>query len=221
MSTSLRKKKNNQLIIIVLYIGLMNVIACQPPVTFTEPQPSKTKNIAAFPLRLQGNYVGVDDQSTLLISEKLIQQIYDFDEKIHQNQLDSNYKLIKDTIINSVTNEKRMFKRLGDSLLTHVHYIDTVFQMDDDNVVRKFKGHYFLNMRYESDSWEVKQLSLSKGQLSINRISTEKDIENLQTITESPQDSVPPYTFTATKKQFKQFVQSDGFSTGELFIRIQ
>jgi hypothetical protein len=221
MSTFLRKKKINQLKIIVLYIGLMNVIACQPPVTFTEPQPSKTKNIAAFPLRLQGNYLGVDDQSTLLISEKLIQQLYDFDEKIHQNQLDSNYKFINDTIVNSVTNEKMLFKRLGDTLLTHVHYIDTVFQMDNDNVVRKFKGHYFLNMRYESDSWEVKQLSLSKGQLSINRISAEKDIENLQAITESAQDSVPPYKFTATKKQFKQFVQSDGFSSGELFIRIQ
>lgn len=221
MSTFLRKKKNNQLKIIVLYIGLMNVLACQPPVTFTEPQPKNTKNIDGFPPRLQGKYVGVDDQSTLLISEKLIQQIYDYDEKIHQNQLDSNYKFIKDTIVNSITNEKMMFKRLGDSLLTHVLYIDTIFQMDYDNVVRKFKGYYFLNMNYESDGWEVKQLSLSKGQLSINRISAEKDIENLLAITESPQDSVPPYKFTTTKKQFKQFVQSDGFSTGELFIRIQ
>ena len=206
---------------ITTIIILTSLFSCQPPVTFNEPQPTDTDNLSKFPNRLQGQYLSLADNSTLVIGDKLIQRIYDFNQKIHPSQLDSNSRLSGDTIINLTTNTREVVKRDGDSLVTHIHYIDTLFQMDYDNVVRKFKGYYFINKRYDNESWEVKKIELSKGQLVVSSISTKQDIENLKTITESTQDTVAPYKFATTKKQFKEFIKNDGFSESEKFIRVK
>jgi len=205
--------------LISTFIILTSLFACEPPVTFDEPQPTDTDNLSKFPNRLQGQYLSLADNSTLSISDKLIQRIYDYDYKVHPNQLDSTSRLVGDTVIDLKTNERTLIKRDGDSLVTHIHYIDTLFQINYDNVVRKFKGYYFLNTRYDKESWEVKKIQLSKGQLVISSISTKLDLENLKQITETPQDTVPPYKFAATKRQFKNFVKNDGFSDSETFIR--
>lgn len=197
----------------------MSLFACEPPVTFNEPQPTNTDNLSNFPNRIQGVYVSLSDHSTLSISDKLIQRIYDYDYKVHPNQLDSNSRIVGNTVIDQKTNERTLITRDGDSLVTHVHYIDTLFQMNYDNVVRKFKGYYFINTRYDKDRWEVKKIQLTKGQLVISSISTKLDIENLKEITESPNDTVPPYNFKATKKQFKEFIKNAGFKDSETFVR--
>ena len=198
---------------------LIGLFACEPPVTFNEPQPTDTGNLSHFPIRLQGEFLSLADNSILLISDKLIQRVYDYDHKIHPSQLDNSSYLSGDTLIDLNTNEKTIIKHDGDSLITHVHYIDTLFQMNYDNVVRKFKGYYFLNTRYDKTSWEVKKAQLSKGQLIISSISTKLDIDNLKEITEIPTDTVPPYKFSATKKQFIEFIKNNGFRDSETFVK--
>lgn len=198
---------------------MISLFACEPPVTFTEPQPTDTDNLSKFPKRLQGQYLSLADNSTLSIGDKLIQRIYDYDYKVNPNQLDSTSRLSGDTIIDLKTNERTLIKRDGDSLITHIHYVDTLFQLNYDNVVRKFKGYYFLNTRYDKESWEVKKIQLARGQLVISSISTKEDVDNLKEITETATDTIPPYKFTSTKKQFKQFIRNDGFSDSETFIR--
>lgn len=200
-------------------IILTSLFACEPPVTFNEPQPTDTDNLSKFPDRLQGQYLSLASNSTLVIGDKLIQRIIDFDLEIHPSELDNNSRLSGDTIIDLTTNTREVVKRDGDSLVIHIHHIDTLFLMDYDNVVRKFKGYYFLNKRYDKESWEVQKIELSKGQLVISSISTKQDIENLKTITESTQDTVAPYKFATTKKQFKEFIKNDGFSDSETFVR--
>ena len=93
--------------------------------------------------------------------------------------------------------------------------------MDYDNVVRKIKGYYFLNTRYDKTSWEVKKMNLSKGHLIISSLSTKEDIENLKEITETTQDTVTNYNFTATKREFKNFVKNGGFSDSETIVRLK
>ncbi len=202
------------IILIVLY-------SCggEPAVTFNEPQPTDTENILKFPDRMQGQYLSLADSSTLVIGDKLIQRIYDYDQKIHRSQLDSNSRLSGDTIINLTTNEREVIKLEGDSLLTHIQFIDTLFQMNYDNVVREFKGYYFMNKRFGGESWEVKKIELSRGQLVISSISTKEDMQNLKTITETTQDTVAPHNYSPTKKQFKEFIKNNGFTDSEKFIR--
>ena len=204
---------------IIILIGLFSCAEVAPRVTFNEPQPTETKNLSKFPNRLQGRYLSLADNSELVIGDKLIQRVYDFDLKFHSSELASNRRLSGDTIIDIVTNEREVVKRDGDSLVEHIHRIDTLFQINNDNVVRKFKGYYFLNKRYFQAGWEVKKIELSRGQLIISSISEMEDIESLKAITESTQDTVAPDKFTITKKQFKKFIKNDGFSDSETFIK--
>ncbi|MES2616709.1 MAG: hypothetical protein V4613_02460 [Bacteroidota bacterium] len=208
-----------QLTTVVVF--LISLMACQPPVTFNEPQPANTDNLSEFPKRLQGHYLSLLDNSTLTIDNNIIQKIYDYDYTLHPNQLDSNSRISGDTLIDVRINEKTPIKRVGDSLVAHIHYIETLFEMNDDNVVRKFKGYYFLNNRYNVESWQVKKMELSKGQLTISSIAVPTDIDNLKEITETPHDTVSQYQFTPTKKQFKAFIKNGGFSDNETFVRVK
>ncbi|HLW31429.1 MAG TPA: hypothetical protein VKX40_04135 [Aequorivita sp.] len=200
---------------------LTSFFACEPPVTFSEPQPTNTNNLSRFPNRLQGLYISLADSSTLSIDERLIQRIYDYDYRIHPNQIDSTLRIVGDTLVDLENNEKIFIKRDGDSLLAHIHYTDTLFLLTQDNVVRKFKGNFFLNTRYEKQGWEVKKVHLTKGQLIISSVSTKADIETLKELTKTTQDTIPPYKFTTTRRQFKRFVKNNGFSDKETFIKLR
>lgn len=203
---------------IILLIGLCT---CESPVTFTEPQPANTDNISKFPKRIKGNYLSLSDSSTLKISENQIERTYDFDYKIHPNQLDSTTQISGDTLIDIESNKRELIKREGDSLVIHIHSVDTLFQMNYDHVVRKFKGYYFLNTRFNKTSWSVEKMQLTKGQLIISRISKEQDIENLKEITETAQDTLANYNFTVTRREFKKFVKNNGFTDSETFVRLK
>jgi hypothetical protein len=211
-------KKLRVLSTLVIVISL---IACEPQVTFTEPQPADIDNLSKFPERLQGEYVSLKDSSTLQINHSMIRRMYDVEEKMHLSQLDSNTQLSGDTLLYVDTQQKEAIRREGDSLVVHIRYTDTIFQIDYDNVVRKYKGYYFLNKRYDKESWEVTKIEISKGQLVVSSISTEMDLKNLQSITESSQDTIAPYSVTAEKKQFKEFIKQDGFSDREVFVRLR
>jgi len=103
--------------------------------------------------------------------------------------------------------------------MAHIFYTDTLFQLNSDHILRKMKGYCFLNTHYADQNWEVQKLSLHRGKLNISSISAENELETLVEITESPKDTIPPYQFTATKKQFKKFVKQEGFTDTETFIK--
>ena len=128
--------------LIFMLIVLISLFACEPQVTFTEPQPTNTASLSKFPKRLHGNYLSLADNSMLTINDNLIQRIYDFDYKIHINDIDSNFRLSGDTLIDISTQEKTIIKREGDSLTNHFYGIDTLFQISNENIVKKFKGYF-------------------------------------------------------------------------------
>lgn len=197
-----------------LILALFSLAACEPPVTFTEPQPAGTDALDKFPGRIQGSYRSTDDNSVLSVTANGLYRIYDLDVKLHMNQLDSGVVLSGDTLISD--NERTIVRREGDSLSYHFYSKDTLFEISDGNILKKFKGYFFLNTPYDKSSWAVKKLALSKGKLSISKISMKEDIAMLKEITESTQDTIP-YKFAVTKKQFRKFVKRDGFSDMEVF----
>ena len=204
----------------VIFLTLMTFTACGPIASFNEPQPPNTNNLSAFPKRIQGQYLSIEDSSILKITVNLICRIYDFDQKMNINQLDSNTVLSGDTIIDNNTKEKTIIKKVGDTLINHIHSIDTLFRLGNTDILRKFKGYYFINTYCGKDCWEVKKIKFKKGRLSISEISSTQDIEKLQEITENFQDTVS-FKFSPTKKQFKEFIKKNGFSDSEVFIRMK
>ena len=55
--------------LISTFIILTSLFACEPPVTFKEPQPTDIDNLSKFPKRLQGNYLNFANNSTKLFTQ--------------------------------------------------------------------------------------------------------------------------------------------------------
>lgn len=197
-----------------------SLISCEPPATFDQPQPADTKILSAFPDKISGDYLSANQASTLSITDNMISRTYDFDYKVSKDSLPHSYKLEGDTLIDTAnaTKEKILWK--GDTIIQHVHWIDTLFRLSPDNVLKQFKGYLFLNTRYgEKKQWTIQKLSLKNGALTVGNISDKEDISRLKAITETASDTTSTH-FKLTRKQFKMFVKEHGFADEETFTRI-
>lgn len=205
--------------LLLFFIVVACFWGCDPAVTFTTPQPDGLNNLSKFPKRLHGQYYSLENGTTLIIKDKVMYKVYEWDEKRHPNQLDIMEHLEGDTLIDLRYKTRMPVKRDGDSLIIHYSGNDTLFQLAHGNVLRKYKGYYFMNTCYDKTHWEVHKVRLKKGQLSISEISTEEEIELLKEIAEASGDTIAQYNFSATKRQFREFVTTRGFSSSEVFVK--
>ena len=200
-------------------LALILLSACQPPVTFTEPQPKDGAALSGFPQWIQGKYLNAEDSTFLQISANSMIRIYDFNEKIHLNDLDSTEQIIGDSLFDMNTNTSQLIRVEGDSVVMHEHEIDTLFIISKLNVLKKYKGYYFINMFNQDENWEVKKLGISNSKLILSSINTKQELEQLKAMTISKQDTMP-YVFSLTRRQFKKFVRDEGFRDTEEYLKI-
>jgi len=208
------------LIWLSFFLASLFMIACQPPVTFDKPQPADIPPAGRFPARYQGKYQSMADNSILEINPNSIIRNSCYEEKIHLSQLDSSMQLIGDTLFDLVSSRGSAVQIEGDSIVRNITEIDTLFKIDALNVLKKYKGYYFINIFTMPANWQVQKLGFSRGKLTMSSINTTEDIEQLKALTESTQDSIP-YVFSPTQKQFKKFVKDDGFRDAETFSRVR
>ena len=202
-----------------ILIAALIFYSCGPAATFDKPQPDNLTSLAAFPPQLQGNYLAADHASVLTITDKLITRHYDYYMKELRDSLGPPYKLAGDTLINQENGTREIVLLKGDTIMQNANWMDTLFNISNDNILKKFKGYYFLNNRYYDHSWEVKNMKLKRGLLSIGSISTKEDIQKLKEITETTADTVSTH-FSLTRRQFKRFIKQEGFGDQETFTRI-
>ena len=98
-------------------------------------------------------------------------------------------------------------------------YKDTIFSVKQGDILRKFKGYYFLSHQTSKNNWNVIKLTKTRKRLTLGTISTKEDIEKLRELTETKSDSI--YTFRPTKKQLKQFLRDKGFSNEDSYVKIK
>jgi hypothetical protein len=210
----------NRFTIIGIVIIAFFLESCEPAATFDQPQPVHINPLTSFPGRLQGKYLSVDQASIVTIENKLLTRTFDFDVQEHKDSISSSYLLKGDTITDQTNGTKEKVLLNGDYVIKHVHWTDTLFDISADNVLKKLKGYYFLNIRYSDSAWEVKKLSLKDGVLAVGSVSVEEDLQKLEKITETSSDTLPG-RFTLKRKQFKKFIRQEGFSEQETFTRIK
>ncbi|MEW5677250.1 hypothetical protein ABGT15_13125 [Flavobacterium enshiense] len=196
------------------------LISCKESIVkFSEAQPENSRNLKSFPGKLIGNYYDLENDTELEISKYLITKKLIFKDTFNIKELSKSEILRNDSVINIKTLEKFSVKRISDSLFTNYIYTDTIFNINEENILRKTKGHYFLSSKDSENSWSVKKLSLKNGQLNLNNISTNEEIELLEEITETKKDTAKPFVVKPTKKQFKEFVKRNGFTEGEIYLK--
>lgn len=208
-----------QIVIFAIFISTILFYSCEPAATFDKPQPADIKSLTAFPKRIQGKYLAADQASILTITDKLMTRYYDVDFKEHKDSLSSSYKLVGDTLINLTDGTKEKVLLRGDTIVQHYNGTDTLFSISTYNILKKFKGYYFLNKLYNDNAWEVNKLSLEKGILTVASISDKDDIQKIKEITETSADTTST-NFSPTRRQFKSFLRQDGFGKQETFTRM-
>lgn len=208
-----------KLIPATIAIAFLILYGCEPAATFDKPQPDNVLPLASFPERVKGKYFADDEASILIITDKLILQNYDYDYKVHKDSLGPHFKITGDTLVNLTEGTKEKLLLNGDTVTIHSNASDTLFNITNGNILKKFKGYYFLNHRYDDSTWEVKQLSLKKGKLIVGSIWDENDIQKLKEITETTADTTSTQ-FSLTKRQFKTAVNKEVFSAQDTFTRM-
>lgn len=207
-----------KLLTTVVISATLAFISCESA-TFDTPQPHNIKSSNTFKQQLIGKYIAGDKESIVLITDQLITRHYNYEVKEHKDSLSLSYKLIGNRLINQDIGKEEPVVVEGDSLIRRVNFIDTLFNISNGNILKEYKGYYFLNNQYKNVGWQVKKLSLKEGVLTIGRISNDEDIQKLKKITQTASDTIRH--FSLTKQQFKKFLKQDGFSGQETFFRIK
>ena len=205
------------LLLVVLFV------ACGPDhAVFTEPMPPDEKSLTAIPKRYRGDYVSKDGSEYLHIKKEMIVQEYDYDVRIHRDSLTYWDSLAGDTLWDKYHGGYRTVSIDSSGYLSyHVNYEKIMFAIwPTTGVAKKFKGRLFLNYTYCDSLWTVEQVQLKKGVLTINDISSAEEFEALNEAVENDSDTIAA-SYSPTKKQFKQFVQADGFRYGEEYYRVK
>jgi hypothetical protein len=203
-----------------IFLLLLILFSCKESVVrFSEAQPEYSKNLIAFPGKLIGTYYDLENDVELEIQRDLILKKIILKDTFNIKKLEKDEILRNDSIINTKTLEKFSITKINDTLLTNLIYVDTIFKISSSYVLKKTKGHYFLNSKDNDNNWSVKKLTLKNGQLSLNNISSVEEIDLLEEIIGTKKDSTRPFIVKPTKKQFKEFVSKNGFSEGEIYLK--
>jgi hypothetical protein len=199
-------------------------------VTFETPQPVNKSDIKELPKSFVGKYsplkrpLSLYDSSTIAYDSNIlqIQREIIVETKIFNTTqlLDSaDRELYRRDTTFAITEYGGLASIVikGDSAFYHTISKDTLFSSLRGDVLRKFKGYYFLNQKTPSGKWFVRKLSKFKDGLIVGTISSTADFDKLKLISKS--DTV--YNFKLTRKQFKEFVNANGFTDEDVFIKIQ
>lgn len=212
--------------LIIYFLVLILMAACEEPVKFIEPQPQGKSNLSAFPDKFKGLYKSVNDDYTIEITDHLILRTYKSLVSITKNELDSSKNLeLKGNML--IDNDNNIFFKVtinNDTISGFAIETDSVFNLSNENCLRKFNGHYFLNTKLD-DGYLVQMLTNEgSGKISISAIKKE-EMDNLKAITaaEEPNDSLMyNYKFELSKKEFKDFVnEMHGFRAVEVFQKVK
>jgi hypothetical protein len=193
--------------------------ACEDSLKFEEPQPADKNDLNQIPKKLRGTYFSNTDSTYLTINQE---EVIEWADIVTRTIIDSLDLEIDSTKINEQTPDSIQiiegkydlrFKFLsGDSVIVYYSYRDTLFQISDEHILRRFKGHYFLNYRRNENDWQVRRLTLNKGELSFSRVRIPKDITELQEITDvqeikSDSGKVVGYKINPSRKELKQLMK--------------
>lgn len=202
-----------------IFLASLVLASCGDLVRFEEPQPAGQSDEKRIPKKLIGQYLSLDDSAKLIIADGLVirYSITHLSDKVDTVDM----KNIKGDTAYSGTEDKLKFDVVvkGDSTFQHWGYYDTLLDVTKGDILRKYKGYYFLNDKVSENIWSVTTLTRIENGLTLGTISTKDDINNLRTITETKSDTI--FSFRPTKKEMKKFLMGKGFSDRDTFVKVE
>ena len=208
----------------IIYVILILLLGCGPYIWFKVPQPSGEENLTNFPNNILGKYESVVDTSTVLIeSDKIIRQ---YREKLVMTKIEFREEvgdtLSEDTSFMFTDNWNINIQSYGDSVKVFSSKDEELFRISARQLLREYKGYYFLNYKDTNDYWKVKILKLTGDTLEFDFILKEEDIYRIKGITkvevfEDSTEEASMYYLDPSKRELKKILKSR--SKGEKYIK--
>lgn len=138
------------------------------------------------------------------------------------------YRLSGDSLLDLNTHQSVGYTKHKDTVEFYTHVKDTLFMIDHESLLRKYREHYILNYKISPDNWYVKKLSLEKDRsLTLSEFKIPDDIQafrKMLSVQEIRHEEVPTriyeYVLNPSRHQFKRFVNEGGFRKTTLFKRL-
>lgn len=169
-------------------ICLSLLIACDNPkesnVRFLNPQPENMDNESHFPRKWQGRYLKVfgepdsdssdvlhvlpDSVATLLyISDRQLTETTTRFFRAHRSQWHTPSSTLESIRAQLQAQGYDGIAQKGDTIVARLPQTDTIFTISDTQVVRHYRGRYFLNYKDQA-GWETALLTLKKDLLQLD-----------------------------------------------------
>jgi hypothetical protein len=216
--------------IVFLLLGILLITSCQDEnrVKFEKPQPDKVKAIDNFGKEIQGVYVKFSNPNKRLIvhpdyiaTNLTIQfKVGRFGLKIDSSaQID----LQNDSaVIRYFEQHGARATFQGDSIIYSQSIVDTIFYIEANQVLKKYKRNYFLNYQFDDHYWRVKKMKLRGDTLYFGEIYPDDSLLHYDYAaidTNINEKHAKEYILSPSRREFKKLMRSRAFATTEKYIK--
>lgn len=215
-----------------LFVGLL-LGSCQKAdeerVLFEEAQPVSVDKERAFDKALQGTYVScTDTNEKLYVYPNSIVSTIDYNHKSFRKDLaqDTSIKINinDDEAIRKFLKEEgaeRVFINVDTIYYSLGRQVDTLFSISDQQVLKEFKGSYFLNKKKDSGLWILTKIEKKKEYLIFENINPTDSLLKYDFAKKEASDTVvKKYILTPDQKEFKKLNRSGVFINSKCFRKM-
>ncbi len=216
---------------LVIISGIVGLIlqSCNYGILYHEPQPLNGRNIESFPENLRGIYSRDTAQNAIIILSKHLIKVDSsyFASSIHDVDTSKEYVLIGDSLMISDNNwhESIPVKLRDDSIFGYLPVRDTIINLLDKDLIRRYRGDYYLNKRASDSTWNVIKLDrISSRKLIFSIIPQNVEYTKLNMITtvtemKNDSDSTINYIINPSRKELRKLNNSGLFSKKERYSK--
>lgn len=212
----------------IVYIILLSFLfGCGPYIYFKTPQPEKKRNLEKIPSKITGKYMSVADSSIITIDlntivkkkfENTIMTLVEFKQETGDS-------LQNDTSFTFSDNWHIQLKIRNDSVFINSSKEEILFEISENQILRRYRKYYFLNYRDTNNLWKVELIKLAKDTLEYGNILTKEDVERIKgfTTVEEITDSInsnksTKYYLNPAQKDLKKILKYR--SKGEKYVKL-
>jgi hypothetical protein len=209
-------------------LAIIIFYSCNPSIRFETPQPLNGKNVTAFKDDYIGKFASNDSTMiTITTSSIIAEKTVPIQLPMSQIENSAIYKLKNDSLFARRLKTGFPIHIKRDSVTGLIHYKDTLFSIGTKNILRRYRGEYYLNVMTKEGFWDVKRLSFhAKNELVLNSVYLQDDLERLKDVTavkEIRKDSSKIkniYLVNPSHSELRKFIREGGFRRYDMFTKV-
>ena len=195
------------------FLGLLIWSCNEPPIVFTEPQPTALSPSPYISPIYRGTFLCESDSSIVHVQARTIFKEKNYAIATTKTELEKvDGVKLKDGFIEINGWQKVEIKEVrGDSIFSDFLLRDTLFDLSPNQIIKSFRGHHIISKKLRAKDWEVIILSLDYDlNLRLSKTILPEDLEQLESITPVENistESKTQYRISPTVMEFDEILK--------------